>query len=105
MMSFLVENKLLLGAVGIALSSAAVGFVVSRGFYCKKSLDVPFKFYSEHSPVAKYVLEHGIREPSPLMKLRQVNNLYYFKLVTNSSDLTSHTRYLVCTFKLYIYLS
>lgn len=74
MMSFLVENKLLLGAVGIALSSAAVGFVVSRGFYCKKSLDVPFKVYSEHSPVAKYVLEHGIREPLPIMKLRQVKN-------------------------------
>lgn len=70
-MSFLGENKLLLGAVGIALSSAAVGFVVSRGFKSRKSLDVPFKVNSEHSPVAKYVFEHGIREPLPLMKLRQ----------------------------------
>ena len=76
-MSFLGENKLLLGAVGIALSSAAVGFVVSRGFKCRKSLDVPFKVNNEHSPVAKYVFEHGIREPLPLIKLRQVNNLYF----------------------------
>ena len=75
MLSFLAENKLLLGAVGIALSSAAVGFVISRGFKRRNSFDVPFKVNSEHSPVTKYVFEHGIREPLPLMKLRQVKKL------------------------------
>lgn len=77
MMSFLGENKLLFGAVGIALSSAALGFVISRGFERRNSFNAPFKVNSEHSPVAKYVLEYGIREPLPLMKLRQVRSLYY----------------------------
>ena len=80
-MSFqLGENKLLFGAVGIALSSAAVGFLIGRGFRSRNSFDGPFKVESEHSPVAKYVLEHGIREPLPLMKLREVRNFLLFKI-------------------------
>lgn len=73
-MSFLGENKLILGAVGIAVSSAAVGFLISRGFRRRNSFDGPFKVKSEDSPVAKYVFEHGIREPLPLRELRQVRS-------------------------------
>lgn len=73
-MSFLGENKLIIGAVGIAVSSAAVGFLISRGFGRRNSFDGTFKVKSEHSPVAKYVLEHGIREPTPLRELRQVRH-------------------------------
>jgi len=70
-MSFLSENKLLIG--GIALSSAAVGFVTAwvlgrRG----NSLFKLGKTHTELSPVNRYVMEYGIREPSPLRKLRQV---------------------------------
>jgi len=69
-MSFLSENKLLIG--GIALSSAAVGFVTAwvlgrRG----NSLFKLGKTHTELSPVNRYVMEYGIREPSPLRKLRQ----------------------------------
>ena len=97
MMSFLGESKLLFGAVGIAVSSAALGFLISRGFKRGNSFNVPFKVISEHSPVTKYVLEHGIREPLPLMKLRQVRNLFHLKLATNSFGLISHSRYLANT--------
>ena len=67
-MSFFSENKLLFGAVGIALSSVAVGYVVGRKykkifFHNKwKTIDV----------VKQYLLEHGIREPTALRKLREV---------------------------------
>lgn len=71
-MSFLNEHKLLLGAVGIALSSAAAGYVFSRTLIQRSSFDTPFKVLSEGSPVAEYVLKHGIREPSPLAQLRRV---------------------------------
>jgi len=69
-MSFLSENKFLIG--GIALSSAAVGFVTAwvlgrRG----NSLFKLGKTHTELSPVNRYVMEYGIREPSPLRKLRQ----------------------------------
>ena len=97
MMPFLGESKLLFGAVGIAVSSAALGFLISRGFKRGNSFNVPFKVISEHSPVTKYVLEHGIREPLPLMKLRQVRNLSHLKLATNSFGLISHSRYLANT--------
>lgn len=70
-MSFLNEHKLLFGAVGIALSSAAAGYVSSRTLIQRSSFDTPLKVLSEGSPVAKYVLKHGIREPSPLVQLRQ----------------------------------
>lgn len=104
MMLFFVENKLLLGVVGIVLLFVVVGFVVSWGFYCKKFLDVFFKVYFEYSLVVKYVFEYGICELLLFMKFRQVNNLYYFKLVINSFDFISYIRYLVCIFKFYIYL-
>ena len=70
-MSFLSENKLLFGAVGIALSSAAVGFAISRISERIKSSQFS-KLYREGSPATKYVMEYGVREPLPLSKLRQV---------------------------------
>lgn len=73
-MSFLGENKLIFGAVGIAVSSAAVGFLISRRFRGRNSFDGSFKVKSEDSPLAKYVFEHGIREPLPLRELRQVRS-------------------------------
>ena len=57
-MSFLNEHKLLVGAVGIALSSAAAGYVISRIFIPRSSFDTPFKVCSEDSPVSKYVMKH-----------------------------------------------
>lgn len=70
MMLFFVENKLLLGVVGIVLLFVVVGFVVSWGFYCKKFLDVFFKVYFEYSLVVKYVFEYGICELLLFMKFR-----------------------------------
>ncbi|KAL9969513.1 hypothetical protein ACROYT_G021735 [Oculina patagonica] len=71
-MSFLGENKLLFGAVGIALSSVAAGFVVGRVFGRRSDqLFKHSKTHSDNSPVNNYVTEYGIREPLPLAKLRQ----------------------------------
>lgn len=70
-MSFLSEHKFLIG--GIAVSSAAVGFV-SAWLLGRRSNSL-FKLgktHTEFSPVNRYVMEYGIREPSPLRKLRQV---------------------------------
>ena len=75
-MSFLDENKVLLAAVGIALSSAGAGFVISRVLNRRSLSYGPFKVNSADSPVTKYVVAHGIREPLPLTKLRQVGNEY-----------------------------
>ena len=69
-MSFLTEHKLLFGAVGIAVSSAAAGFAISWVFQRRKK-DL-YKSYEEDSPVSKYVTEYGMREPSPLTELRKV---------------------------------
>ena len=72
-MSFLSENKLLFGAVGIALSSAAAGFVIARVLGRRSNtLFKLAKAHTELSPVNRYVMEYGLREPSPLRKLRQV---------------------------------
>ena len=69
-MSLLADRKLILGAVGVALTSAVAGFGVSRIFkHRNKSL---FKISEENNPVSKYVTEHGIREPSALTSLRKV---------------------------------
>ena len=72
-MSFLSENKLLFGAVGIAVSSAVAGFVAAR-VLGRKSDEVgkKMKTFMEISPVKNYVMEYGLREPSPLRKLREV---------------------------------
>ena len=71
-MSFLSGNKLLLGAVGIALSSAAaVGYVVG---YCvqKKRSDAVIRTMQIGKNVPSYVMENGMRELPPLKKLREV---------------------------------
>lgn len=74
-MSFLSENKLLFGAVGIALSSAAFGYVVGHYFEQKRSNagSLQTKRQRVVSTVAvDYVMKYGIREPLPLRKLREV---------------------------------
>ena len=74
-MSLLIsENKFLFAAVGIAASSAVAGFVAAR-VLGRKSDEVPkeTKTHVEYmSEVKKYVMEYGLREPSPLRKLREV---------------------------------
>ena len=70
-MSIFSENKLLFGAVGIALSSVAVGYVVGRRH--KKMVSYSWKTLSGSKDVVKqYLLDHGIREPESLRKLREV---------------------------------
>lgn len=68
------ENKLLFAAVGIAASSAVAGFVAARvlGRKSDEKVHKETKMHMEESPVKKYVLEYGLREPSPLRKLREV---------------------------------
>lgn len=70
-MSFLSENKFLIG--GIVVSSAAVGFVTALILGRKSNSFFKLgKTHTELSPVNRYVMEYGLREPSPLRKLRQV---------------------------------
>ena len=75
-MSIFSENKLLFGAVGIALSSVAVGYyVVSRRH--KKMFSSNWKTLSGGNDVVKqYLLDHGIREPESLRKLREVRSIF-----------------------------
>lgn len=68
-MSLLADHKLLLGAVGIAVTSAVAGFSISRIFQ-RRNLSL-YKISEEDNPVAKYVTEYGIREPSALASLRK----------------------------------
>ena len=83
-MSLLSENKLLFAAVGIAASSAVAGFVAARVLGRKSGEEVhkETKMPMRESPVKKYLMEYGLREPSPLRKLREVrisrkpNNFY-----------------------------
>ena len=69
-MSFLSDNKLLFSAVGIALSSAAVGYVV--GHYIVKKRSDAKGTLGKCLASARYVLELGMREPLPLKRLREV---------------------------------
>ena len=68
-MSFFSGNKLLFGAVGIALSSVAVGYVIGRQY---KKIFSHNKWKTRNDVVKQYLLEHGMREPTPLRKLREV---------------------------------
>lgn len=82
-MSFFAENKFIYGALGLAVSSAALGFVLGR-FSERSSLDSLFvDVGAQDSPLAKYVLRYGIREPAPLKQLRQVRHF-----LTGSGDHT-----------------
>lgn len=74
MMSFFTDNKLIFGALGLAVSSAALGFVFGRS-YGRLSPDSIFvDVGAEGSPLAKYILSYGIRESAPLKQLRQVSH-------------------------------
>ena len=58
-MSFFAENKFIYGALGLAVSSAALGFVLGR-FSERSSLDRIFvDVRAQDSPLAKYVLSYG----------------------------------------------
>ena len=75
-MSIFSENKLLFGAVGIALSSVAVGYYVV-GSRHKKMFSSNWKTLSGGNDVVKqYLLDHGIREPESLRKLREVRSIF-----------------------------
>ena len=82
-MSFLSENKFFVGVVGIAVSAAAVGYAMSRyGRAQAHSLQ------TKHSQIVadaavKYFMEHAIREPLPLIRLREVRG-YNNQLQTDS---------------------
>lgn len=71
-MPFLSENKVFVGVFGIAVSSAAVVYAMSRhGRAQAHSLQ------TKHSEIVadaavKYFMEHAIREPLPLIRLREV---------------------------------
>lgn len=74
-MSFFTDNKLIFGALGLAASSAALGFVFGR-FSERPSPDSIFlDVGAEGSPLAKYVLSYGVRESAPLKHLRQVSSM------------------------------
>ena len=80
-MSFFSENKLLFGAVGIALSSVAVGYVIGRQY--KKIFSHNKR--KTNDVVKQYLLEHGMRELTPLRKLREVR--FYKFCKPNKTDI------------------
>lgn len=80
-MSFFAENKLIFGAVGLAVSSAALGFVFGRSSERSSPDNIFVDVGAEGSPLAKYVLSYGIRESAPLKQLRQVS--HFCKLILN----------------------
>lgn len=71
-MSFLVENKFYIGVVGIAVSSAALGYAMSRygGTQARSSQTKPSNIVADGA--VKYFMKHAIREPLPLIRLREV---------------------------------
>ncbi|XP_020621991.1 probable caffeoyl-CoA O-methyltransferase 2 [Orbicella faveolata] len=87
-MSFLSENKLFFGAVGIAVSSAVAGFVAARVLGRKSDEDYKeTKMHMEiNSPVTKYLMEYGLREPSPLRKLREATMNHKLNHILCSAD-------------------
>ena len=81
-MSFLSDNKILFGAVGLAVSSAAVGYVLGRRSerLNSSSREYLVKVTRPVGPLANYIMDHGIREPTTLTSLRQVRS-YTVKLL------------------------
>ena len=79
-MSFLSENKFFVGAVGIALSSAAVGYALARYRQQKPEKKYEYKVGGIVVPkaAADYFMEYGIREPLPLQKLREVRVCFHY---------------------------
>ena len=72
-MSFLGENKFLFGAVGIAVSSAAVGYFVGHYLKPKCAGSTGTKPTKLVVPAGvQYLMKNGLREPVPLRKLREV---------------------------------
>ena len=77
-MSFINENKLIFGAVGIAISSAAVGYAVSH-FLDRRRANAAgkgTKFQAvTTTATVDYFMKYGIRESPPLSKLREVRTV------------------------------
>ena len=91
-MSFISENKFLFGAIGIAVSSAAVGYFV--GHYRKQKCSNAGSTGTKPTDLVAtaavdYFMKHGLREPVPLCRLREVRMfvslicLIVFKLKLN----------------------
>ncbi|KAL9983173.1 hypothetical protein ACROYT_G005308 [Oculina patagonica] len=86
MMSFFAENKLIFGALGLAVSSAALGFVFGRSSERSSPDSIFVDVGAEGSPLAKYVLSYGIRESAPLKQLRQATLNHPRKGMISSAD-------------------
>lgn len=74
-MSIFTDKKLIFGALGLAASSAALGFVFGRLSECRSPGSIFLDVGAEGTPLAKYVLSYGVRESAPLKHLRQVSSL------------------------------
>lgn len=72
MMSFLVENKFFVGVVGIAVSSAALGYAMSRYRLAQAHSSQTKPSVIVADAAVKYLMKHAIREPLPLTRLREV---------------------------------
>lgn len=71
-MSFLIENKFFVGVVGIAVSSAALGYAMSRYRLAQAHSSQTKPSVIVADAAVKYFMKHAIREPLPLMRLREV---------------------------------
>ena len=71
-MSFLIENKFFVGVVGIAVSSAALGYAMSRYRLAQAHSSQTKPSVIVADAAVKYFMKHAIREPLPLTRLREV---------------------------------
>ncbi|XP_068698045.1 probable caffeoyl-CoA O-methyltransferase 2 [Montipora foliosa] len=96
-MSFLSDNKVFLGVVGVALSSAAAGYVLysrhRHGNSIAKLQTKPTKIVAEAA--VKYFMEYAIREPPPLRGLREATMKHIDHAMVSSSDEAQLIRFLM----------
>ena len=97
-MSFFSENKLFFGAVGIALSSVAVGYVVGRQHKKMFSSNYWKTGSGSNDVVEQYLLEHGIREPGSLRKLREVRFSKFYSQTRSSVPVANKLTNSFCLF-------
>lgn len=94
-MSFLIENKFFVGVVGIAVSSAALGYAMSRYRLAQahSSQTKPSDIVADAA--VKYLMKHAIREPLPLMRLREVSMKHPRHRMIGSADEVQLIRFLI----------